>query len=66
MFKPRVAETDQGITGEFTTEIYDQMMRRMRDKGWLETREIIGAGISSGWLSRGGNQFRQNYKEGAF
>ena len=48
MVKSRIPETDHGITGEFTTEIYDQMMRRMRDKGWLETREILRAGISSG------------------
>jgi len=48
MVKPRVIETDQGITGEFNTKTYDDMMRRMRDRGWLETKMIIGAGISSG------------------
>jgi len=48
MVRPRIVETDQGITGEFHTTMYDQMMRRMRDKGWLETGEILGAGISSG------------------
>ena len=48
MVKPRIPETDHGITGEFNTEIYDRMMRRMRDRGWLETQEILGAGISSG------------------
>ena len=48
MVKPRVFETGEGITGEFNTKIYDEMMRRMRDRGWLETKMIIGAGISSG------------------
>jgi ubiquinone/menaquinone biosynthesis C-methylase UbiE len=48
MVKPRVIETDQGITGEFNTKAYDEMMRRMRDRGWLETKMIINAGISSG------------------
>jgi len=48
MVKPRVIETDQGITGEFDTRAYDEMMRRMRDKGWLETDFIIESGISRG------------------
>jgi hypothetical protein len=38
MAKQRVTETDQGIQGEFTVEIYDQMQRRFRDKGWIETK----------------------------
>jgi len=48
MVKQRIPETDHGIVGEFETQIYDDMLRRMRDKGWLETRLIIGSGISSG------------------
>jgi ubiquinone/menaquinone biosynthesis C-methylase UbiE len=48
MVKPRIVETDQGITGEFNTQAYDQMMRRLRDKGWMETDLIIKEGISSG------------------
>ena len=48
MVRPRVVETDEGITGEFDAHKYDEMMRRMRDKGWLETKSIIGEGISSG------------------
>ena len=31
MAKPRVAETDHGITGEFNTRSYDEMMSLMRD-----------------------------------
>jgi len=48
MVKPRIIETDQGITGEFNTKTYDEMMRRMRDRGWLETKMIISAGLCSG------------------
>jgi ubiquinone/menaquinone biosynthesis C-methylase UbiE len=48
MTKPRVHETDQGITGEFNVEAYDQMLRTLRDRGWMETDQVIGSGIRSG------------------
>jgi ubiquinone/menaquinone biosynthesis C-methylase UbiE len=48
MTKPRQIETDQGIQGEYTVKIYDTMQRRLRDKGWIETNEIIKCGINSG------------------
>ena len=48
MVKPRISETDGGITGELETRAYDKMMRRMRDKGWLETKSIMQAEISLG------------------
>jgi ubiquinone/menaquinone biosynthesis C-methylase UbiE len=48
MTKDRIAETDHGITGEFNTQMYDTMMRNMRDKGWIETNLMINEGISSG------------------
>ena len=48
MVRPRISETDNGITGEFNTQAYDQMMRRLRDRGWMETYLIIKGGISSG------------------
>ena len=48
MTKGRVHETEQGITGEFPTQAYDVMMRRLRDKGWLETKDIIKSGIDAG------------------
>jgi len=48
MVKPRVIETDQGIQGEFDVQIYDSMMRRMRDKGWIETNLILKVGITQG------------------
>jgi len=48
MTRPRVTETDQGIQGEFTVYLYDQMQRRLRDKGWIETNAIIKNGITNG------------------
>ncbi len=48
MLKPRIVETDQGIQGEFNVQLYDQMQRRLRDKGWIETKDIIKSGITSG------------------
>jgi ubiquinone/menaquinone biosynthesis C-methylase UbiE len=48
MTKPRVKETDQGIQGEVTVANYDQMLRGMRDRGWIETDQIIKAGITHG------------------
>lgn len=48
MVKPRVSETDSGITGQFECEAYDVMQRHLRDKGWIETKDIIKSGIDSG------------------
>ena len=47
-YRPRIQETDQGIQGDFTVAIYDQMQRRFRDKGWIETQAIIKSGITKG------------------
>ncbi|MBN1975490.1 MAG: class I SAM-dependent methyltransferase [Sedimentisphaerales bacterium] len=47
MIKPRVVETDTGIQG-FDVEIFDQLARRLRDKGWQETDMIIKTGINAG------------------
>ena len=48
MVKPRVVETTEGIQGEFTVEVYDKMMRNLRDKGWIETDLILKTGINHG------------------
>ena len=48
MVKPRIVETDEGIQGEFTVEVYDKMMRNLRDKGWIETNLILKTGINHG------------------
>jgi len=46
--RPRVIETTEGIQGEFDVIAYDRMMRRLRDRGWIETAEILKAGITNG------------------
>lgn len=46
MVKPRVVETTEGIQGEFTVEVYDKMMRNLRDRGWIETDLILKTGIN--------------------
>jgi ubiquinone/menaquinone biosynthesis C-methylase UbiE len=45
--KPRVPESE-GVTGELTVQQYDALMRRLRDKGYLETDLILDAGIREG------------------
>lgn len=48
MTKPRIPETDHGIQGEITVAQYDQMQRSFRDKGWMETKALLGSGITQG------------------
>ena len=48
MTRSRVPETNQGIQGRLNVDIYDQMQRRLRDKGWIETEAIIKSGIAHG------------------
>lgn len=48
MAKRRQPETDDGIQDDFIVDVYNQMARRMRDKGWMETDSIIKSGIDSG------------------
>ena len=48
MPKPRVLETDSGITGEFNVLSYDLMQKNLRDKGWIETNLLIKEGIKAG------------------
>lgn len=48
MLKQRVPETDHGIEGEFTVELFDQFSKFMRDKGWIETKCMLEAGIFQG------------------
>lgn len=48
MTKARVPETDQGIQGEITVAIYDQMQRHLRDRGWFETPALLKSGITQG------------------
>ena len=48
MPKARIVETDSGIQGEFNVAIYDIMQRKLRDRGWIETNDIIKSGITEG------------------
>lgn len=48
MPKARIVETDSGIEGELTVAHYDMMQRRLRDRGWIETNDIIQSGITEG------------------
>jgi len=48
MVRERVIETLEGIQDAFDVEAYDREMRRMRKRGWIETLEILKAGILSG------------------
>ena len=48
MAKQRIVETAEGIQGEFDVEMYDAMMRRMRDRGWMETDLVLKLGIKQG------------------
>jgi len=41
MSRARVVETANGIQEEATVDVFDQMQRRFRDKGWIETDAII-------------------------
>jgi ubiquinone/menaquinone biosynthesis C-methylase UbiE len=46
--KPRVQETTTGIQDQFDVQAYDQMMRSLRDRGWMETDLLVKSGIVSG------------------
>jgi len=48
LVKPRIIETNEGIQNAFTVEVYDEMMRGLRDRGWIETNLILKTGITSG------------------
>lgn len=48
MVRERVIETTEGIQDAFDVEAYDREMHKMRRRGWIETPEILKAGIRSG------------------
>ena len=48
MVKPRIVETEHGIQGEFNVITYDHMQRRLRNRGWIETNELLKFGITQG------------------
>jgi ubiquinone/menaquinone biosynthesis C-methylase UbiE len=48
MLKKRTPETNEGIQGKDITALFNTFQRKMRDRGMIETKNIIGAGITSG------------------
>ena len=48
MVKPRIAESGQELPGVFDVKAYDRLVRRLRDRGWIETDLILRTGISQG------------------
>lgn len=48
MMRSRVIETSEGIQDEMEVRLFDEAKRMMRDRGWLETNDVIGAGIDKG------------------
>lgn len=48
MARPRIIETNEGIQGELTVEIFDRFAQTMRDKGWNNVDSILNAGITGG------------------
>ena len=48
MTKPRIPETNEGIQHAPDVNEYDLFLKSMRDRGWLETDQIIKSGIKEG------------------
>lgn len=48
MLKQRIIETNEGIQGELTIEIFDRFARIMRDKGWNNIDTFYKSGITEG------------------
>lgn len=46
--KQRIPETNEGIQGEFDVTLFNEFQRSMRDRGWIETPQIIASGITQG------------------
>jgi len=48
MIKQRIIETNEGIQAQFEVHAFNEFRRRMRDKGWIETEQVIKSGITQG------------------
>ncbi len=55
MKKPRVPETNDTILGRTHVEAYDRMQAALREKGWLETGDLLLNGIVSGLALEAGS-----------
>ncbi len=50
MIKPRVLEKNHTVLGQVYAEAYDRMQATFRDKGWLETGDLLLNGIVHGFV----------------
>jgi ubiquinone/menaquinone biosynthesis C-methylase UbiE len=50
MVGPRIVETVEGIQDEEIVKMFDDLKRMLRDRGLLETKEVIKAGVKSGYV----------------
>jgi ubiquinone/menaquinone biosynthesis C-methylase UbiE len=48
MTQPRLPETDHGIQGAITVAQYDEMLKHLRDRGYLETPALLKSGLTRG------------------
>lgn len=48
MVTNRIPETDHGIADENEVRDYDIMQRYLRDKGWIETKDLLKSDITTG------------------
>ncbi len=48
MTNARAAWASNDIQAEYDVEVYDQMQRRLCDKGWMQTQAIIDNGLDRG------------------
>jgi ubiquinone/menaquinone biosynthesis C-methylase UbiE len=48
MIRARVIETSEGIQAEMDVKMFDEVKRIMRDRGFLETNDVLDAGINKG------------------
>jgi ubiquinone/menaquinone biosynthesis C-methylase UbiE len=48
MAKSRIPEISMGIRGDVVVSAYDQMQRKLRDRGWIETGLMLKRGINRG------------------
>jgi len=48
MLKARIIETNEGIQGKLTVEVFDRFARTMRDKGWNNVNNFLKVGITQG------------------
>lgn len=48
MIRKRVIETSEGIQDEMDVKMLDEAKRIMRDRGFLETKDVLEAGINKG------------------